>query len=109
MALLNLTNFDDHPTEPHWMVFRFGDRALAEEFQKELGAAGIAFEADQRTDPPYLIGVKQRHREAAVRINYTVIGRHRAPFIGNGRFRTGLLVLFILLLILAVMGWLQGR
>ncbi len=105
MALLNLTNFDDHPTEPHWMVFRFGDRELADEFLEGLRSASIPYEADLEDAGPHLVGVKQRHRESAIRINYTVLGRHRTPFVGDRTLRWGLLGLFLLLLALAVMGW----
>lgn len=108
MALLNLTNFDDHPTEPTWMVFRFGDAELAAEFILGLDAAGIPYELDDGEGPIRLIGVKQRHREAAVRINYQVLGRHREPFIGNRVLRWGLLGFTLLLVLLGLLGALRG-
>ncbi|MCW5898922.1 MAG: hypothetical protein KIT10_06595 [Flavobacteriales bacterium] len=106
MALLNLTNFDDHPTDPHWLVFRFGDREMADEFMAGLREADIAFEADLDGDMA-LVAVKQRHREAAIRIDYAVLGRHRQPFIGDGWLRWGLLAFTLLLVLLALVGaWL---
>jgi hypothetical protein len=104
MALLNLTNFDDHPTEPTWMVFRFGDRDMAREFMEGLDKAGIPYEPDEDDGPLRLIGVKQRHRDAAIRINYAVLGRHREPFIGNSSLRWLLLALTALLITLALVG-----
>lgn len=105
MALLNLTNFDDHPTDPVWMVFRFGDADMAREFLEGLEAAGIPYEADSDAMGPTLVGVKQRHRDAAVRINYQVLGRHRRPFIGDGLIRWALLGFTIVLVVLALLGW----
>jgi len=107
MALLKLTNFDDHPEDPGWLVFRFGDADLAREFQEGLDGAGISCETNN-DGPPHLVGVRQRHREAAVRINYTVLGRHRRPFIGDGFLRWALLAFMALLLLLAVLGWLRN-
>jgi hypothetical protein len=105
MALLNLTNFDDHPTDPLWLVFRFGDGDMAREFVQGLEEAGIPFEQDAGSGGPTLIGVKQRHRDAAIRINYQVLGRHRRPFIGDGAIRWTLLGFTLVLLLLAFMGW----
>lgn len=104
MALFNLTNFDDHPTEPMWMVFRFADRDMGREFVEGLLAEGIPHEVHDDDEAMRLIGVKQRHREAAIRINYVVLGRHREPFIGDGMLRWGLLGFTALLLLLAVLG-----
>jgi hypothetical protein len=112
MALLNLTNFDDHPTDPTWMVFRFGDREMAREFIAGLEAAGIPFEAEDEEDVDAgavrLIGVKQRFRDAAVRVNYVVLGRHREPFLSNALLRWVLLAFVGLLVGLATLGWLRS-
>lgn len=104
MALFNLTNFDDHPTEPLWMVFRFADREMGREFIEGLDAAGIPYELNEEEEPMRLIGVKQRHREAAIRVNYVVLGRHREPFIGDGLLRWALIGLTLLLILLALLG-----
>ncbi|MBX2980660.1 MAG: hypothetical protein KF905_15340 [Flavobacteriales bacterium] len=108
MALLNLTNFDDHPTDPTWMVFRFGDAEMGSEFMHGLEQAGIRYEAD-RDEGMTLIGVKQRHRDAAIRINYGVLGRHREPFISSPYVRWGLLGLVLLAILAAFLGaWLNS-
>lgn len=104
MALLNLTNFDDHPTEPTWLVFRFGDRDMGREFVEGLEAAGIPYEANEDDESMRLIGVKQRYRDAAVRINYAVLGRHREPFIGDGYIRWALIGFTLVLVVLALVG-----
>jgi len=104
VALLNLTNFDDHPTEPTWMVFRFGDREMGREFVEGLDAAGIPYESNEEGDGMRLIGVKQRYRDAAVRINYQVLGRHREPFIGDRTIRWVLIAFTLGLVLLAFLG-----
>lgn len=103
MALLNLTNFDDHPTDPTWLVFRFGDPGMGSEFIQGLEQAGIRYEAD-RDEGMTLIGVKQRDRDAAIRVNYAVLGRYREPFISNALVRWGLLGLVLLAILAALIG-----
>ena len=90
------------------MVFRFAERGIADEFIEGLRAASIPFESDDSDGPPYLIGVKTQYREKAVRINYTVLGRHREPFIADGMMRWGLIGLLGVLLLLAVLGMIFG-
>jgi hypothetical protein len=104
MALLNLTNYDDHPEDPNWIVFRFPDPGMAEEFRVAVAAAGLQHEVDTNGGPPFMVGVKQRHREQAVRLNYQVLGRHREPFIGDRLLRWVVLGFVGLLLALAVAG-----
>jgi len=104
MAILNITNFDDHPEDPMWMIFRFQTRAIANEFVEGLLAVSIPHEQDEGDGAPFLVGVKARHREAAVRINYTVLGRHRTPFIADGMFRWTVIGLFVLLMLMALLG-----
>ncbi len=104
MALLNLTNFDDHPTEPTWMVFRFKDRNMEREFIEGLDAERISYELSEEDGVMRLIGVKQRHRDAAIRINYAVLGRHREPFIADKAIRWAILGFALILVLLAFLG-----
>ena len=104
MALLNLTNFDDHPEDPAWLVFRFTEPGIAGEYKEALREIGIGCEIDLQGGPLYLVAVRQRHREAAVRANYRVLGRHRQPFIGDGLLRWVVLGGVGLLLALAIAG-----
>jgi len=104
MKLPNLTNFEEHPSEPEWIVFRFGTEGMADEFVKELEREGLKHERDGSGGPPYLVGARSSQREAAVRLNYLVLGRHRAPFIADARLRNGLLVLVGVLIALAIAG-----
>lgn len=104
MALLNLTNYDDHPDDPQWIVFRFPDKGQANEFTQALSVEGLHFEEDTSGGPPFLVGVKQRHRERAVRLNYLVLGRHRQPFIADGLLRWSILIIVGLVVAFAMVG-----
>ncbi|MCB9170833.1 MAG: hypothetical protein H6597_04020 [Flavobacteriales bacterium] len=107
MALFRITNFDDHPSDPNWVVFRFSGRAIADEFKAELEQAAIGFEQDTGEEAPFLLAVKQRHREQAVRLNYLVLGRHRSPFMADPILRWSVIGLVGAAIILALLGaWL---
>lgn len=102
--MLRLTNFEDHPGDHRYMVFNFPTSQMAGEFMDGLTMAAIPFEADDSGGPPFLIGVKKQYRERAVQINYTVIGKHRKPFIGDDVFRWLLLVFVGVAILLAILG-----
>jgi hypothetical protein len=104
MVRLNLTNYDDHPSDNRYMVFHFKDPKMAGEFMDGLTMAAIPFEADEDGGPPYLIGVKRSFRQKALEINYSVIGRHRQKFIGDSIFRWFVIALVSLAILLAVLG-----
>ncbi len=104
MSILNITNFDDHPQDPLWMVFRFQERRIAQDFIGALAEASIPFEEDPASGPPFLVGVKQRYRHEAVRANYAVLGKYRTPFIADGVLRWGLIAFVVVLLVIAGIG-----
>ncbi len=104
---LRLTNFEDHPTDHRYMVFRFPTSQMAGEFMDGLTMKAIPFEADDSGGPPYLIGVKKQFRERAVEVNYIVLGRHRQPFISDPVFRWFVFILVAAAIILAVVGYLN--
>ncbi|MFN3875129.1 MAG: hypothetical protein ACK4L7_04365 [Flavobacteriales bacterium] len=109
LGLPRLTNYADHPTAPDWVVFRFAEARIAEEFCQELQAKGMRHERDQEDGPPYLVAVRRIHRSQAVRLNYAVLGRHRKPFIANRALRWSVLALMAALLALSVAGRLMSR
>ncbi|MBK8497467.1 MAG: hypothetical protein IPL52_01295 [Flavobacteriales bacterium] len=104
-----LTNYSDHPEEPTWIVFRFAQAHIAQEFIVELEREGVKHERDENGGPPFLVGVKQHHRERAVRINYSVLGRHRKPFMGDPVLRWSVFVLVALAVVLAVAGMVMSK
>ncbi|MBK7947003.1 MAG: hypothetical protein IPJ85_17595 [Flavobacteriales bacterium] len=57
---------------------------------------------DGEGGPPYLVAAKKHQREAAIRANYRVLGRHRKPFMTDPMLRRSVIGFFVLLLALAV-------
>ncbi len=104
MPLLDITNYGDHPEEPNWLVFRYGEVDMANEMEVALAAASLEYERDNNEGPPYLIGVRKRDRDLAVRLNYTVLGRHRPRFISDNGLRWTILIVVLLMVLLAIAG-----
>ncbi len=107
MSLIDITNWGDHPTEPGWLVFRYGDvdRALA--MRRALEAEGIPHEVDEE-GPPWLIGVRKKYRERAELLNYRALGGDRPRFIADRALRWLVLGLVGAVLLLALAGMLLG-
>lgn len=104
MQLPNLTNYGEHPSEPGWLVFRFTEEEQAIEFGQLLEEHGLRHERDTAGGPPFMVAVKQHHRSAAVRLNYTVLGRHRKPFLADPVLRWGVIALVAFITMLALVG-----
>ena len=104
MSLIDLTNYSDHPEQPNWLVFRYGERATLEEMEAALKEQAIPYECDREEGPPYLLAVRKGHRSKVVRLNYAVLGRDRPRFIENSLLRGIVFGLVLLLVALAVIG-----
>ena len=56
----------------------------------------------------YLFGVRNSDLKKAVNLNYLVIGKYRKPFIPNLYFKWFVVVLGVLLVVAAVIGYLKS-
>lgn len=110
MALLNLTNHRDHPTNPAYVVFFYGNKDVADDFEILLAANGIHYERDQEDEGQqrHLFGVRKVDFKAADSLNYQAIGKHRSRFIPNTYFRNFVLIFTLLAIVLAIIGAIKG-
>tara|TARA_Y100000589_G_scaffold328039_1_gene371187 strand:- start:9790 stop:10146 length:357 start_codon:yes stop_codon:yes gene_type:complete len=109
--ILNITNYREHPTRPGYTVFHFFDDKQANDFKKLLEENTIWFESDvDKKDGKtiYLFGVRNSDLKKAVNLNYLVIGKYRKPFIPNLYFKWFVVVLGVLLVVAAVIGYLKS-
>lgn len=104
MQLPNLTNYNEHPTEPEWLVFRFNSEQQARQFEEALQHGGLRHERDTEGGPPYLVAARRADREKAVRFNYVVLGQHRSPFIPHRGLRWAIFGVVAALIALALAG-----
>jgi hypothetical protein len=104
----NITNQIDHPDRPNYLVFHFKEEIKAEQFEEALKKEGLFFERGQQEENDgsirHLFGVRKSDTEVVEKINYTIIGKHRDPFIKDKSARWFIIGFGILLGVLALLG-----
>jgi len=108
--MFNITNYFDHPTRPGHTIFRFYKKERASAFQELLEKEDIWFECEDHEEDDkttYFFGVKNGSIKAANRCNYLVNAQFRKPFITNTYLRWGVFVIAIIVLTLALIGYIN--
>ena len=90
----NLTNWEEHPTDNRYFIFRFNKEDRAARFKELLGKEGIEFRSHEE-DGLLLFAVAREDFDKARKMNYLVMAENREPMIANSYLRWGF-VLFIL-------------
>jgi len=106
MSLVNLTNYRDHPSNPSYVVFFFHRKEVADSFEELLLINMIDFERahDDAGHDRHLFGIRKMEFQAAERLNYQAIGKHRKGFIPNRFLRIFVLLFTLAVLIIAIIG-----
>lgn len=105
---LGLVNYVQHPTNPDYVVYRFGDENRAESFAKALDEAGINYERGEelkRTVTIHLFGIHKLDYKKTVKINYIVEAQHKKPLIPFRAFRWFLILFSAMAMTLAIVGY----
>jgi hypothetical protein len=108
IADLGLVNYVRHPTNPDYMVYRFGDQARADSFEKALQQAGIEFEraVEERPQRNYhLFAIHKNDYKKTIRMNFMVEAEHKKPLIPFKAFRYFLILFSAFVLTLAMIGY----
>ena len=105
---LGLVNYTKHPNNPDYVVFRFPDIDRANSFEEYLTNEKIWFEKSseahkQRTY--YLFGLHKTDFKRAERINLSVEGKHKKPFIPIAGIRWFIVLFGMSMLTLAIVGY----
>lgn len=105
---LGFVNYVKHPSNPDYVVYRFGDQKRAESFAEALEEAGIEFERGEevkRTVTIYLFGIHKSDYKKTVRINFIVEGKHKKPLIRVKALRYLFLLIMGVVMTLALIGY----
>ncbi len=110
--MINLTNYNEHPTRLAHTVFHFFNKERASYFESLLAEQDIWFESEidnQTGKTTYFFGVKNRDLKKVQQINYLVSAKFRKRTISN-KYIVWVLYLFIFLTtILVILGYLNSR
>lgn len=107
---LNITNYNPHPENPHYTVFHFYREDMATYFEELLKKDNIPFESfiEEEGKTIYLFGIKNIYLDKAVKLNYISIGKFRQGFISNKITAVSLIVVVLILIVFAVIGFINS-
>lgn len=109
---LGFVNYVQHPQNSEYIVYRFADEKRANDFEAELIIQKIWFEKgteEKRSVNYILFGVHKTDFKVAQKINYSVEGKNKKPFIPVAWLRYFLLLFSGIVLTLAIMGYCEAQ
>ena len=108
----DFTNFQDHPSNRSYMVFKFHRPEQADYFEGLLHEAGIHYERHDDVDKPerarYLVAAPKKHEKQLRYFNNLAIGKVRHKFIPDRFFRILVFAISAIVLSLAIIGYFKS-
>lgn len=109
---IDFTNFQEHPTNRSFMVFKFHRKEQADFFEGLLHEAAILYERHDDMDDPdkprYLFAAPKKHEDQLRYLNNLAIGKFRSKFIPDRSFRFLIFFISALVLALAFIGYFKA-
>jgi hypothetical protein len=109
---LDFTNWREHPSDNRYNIFFFKTEEESIYFEKLLKANSIWHEANIDLDEPtykYYFAVNKTNSSAVIKLNNRTIGEYRDPFISNKWLRYGLVLFMIIVMSVALIGYLKAN
>ena len=109
MSPFLFSNFEEHPSDENYLVFRYLSKPMADEFSTTLLERGIPFETieNEEKQTVYLYAVKKKYGDEVKKLNYLIYAKHRKPLIENKYTRNLLLGTVLTLIILGLIGYMK--
>lgn len=107
--MLKLTNYNEHPTRPGFMVYNFYDKHRADYFETLLKENSIWHESSVVDEPrkEFLFGVRVSDHKEVLRLNYLVSAKYRRKTIPYSYLRLIIYAIAIGAIALAITGALR--
>ena len=106
--MLNITNYNEHPTRKAYTIFHFFTIERANYFEELLNEQQIWYESDideKKSKTTYFYGVKNSDFKKVQQLNYLVSAKFRKPTIPHKGLRIIIYLVSALLLTLAIIGY----
>tara|TARA_R110001592_G_scaffold88299_16_gene260098 strand:- start:1154 stop:1489 length:336 start_codon:yes stop_codon:yes gene_type:complete len=110
--MINITNYNEHPTRKSYTIFHFFIQERANYFQELLEEQNIWFESEIEEQPQkiiYFFGIKNVDLKKVEKINYLVSAKYRKPTISNKYVNWGLYIFAIVIFTLAILGYINSK
>ena len=108
---LDFTNWRDHPSDNRYVIFFFKTVEESAFFKDLLTKNKIWFEENYDEDEPtfhYYFAVNKTNSSEVIKLNHLTIGSYRTPFIANNYLRYGLVIMMLIVMSLAIIGFLKS-
>ena len=109
---MKLINYEEHPADNRYYVFRFFDEDIANEFAELLASRNVTFERDSEgveQDITVYFGIHKDHFKDALWCNNMIHAKYRKPFIPSAVGRWALLLFVALMITLAFIGFFKAQ
>ena len=103
MSSFNLANWEQHPSDSRYFIFRFNKSHFAENFEERLKSESIEYH-NHEEDGQFMFAVGSNDFDKARKLNYLVMAKHREPMIRNGFLRWSLVLFVIAAVTIAFIG-----
>lgn len=103
MSSFNMTNWEEHPRDNRYFVFRFSKMEQARRFAEMLTEKGIEYQAHEEEEMKRF-AVSRADFDQARKLNYLVMAEHREPMIANAVLRWGLVLIVLAAVTIAIIG-----
>lgn len=111
--MISLLNYSQHPTNRLYTVFGHKQKEQSDFFEKLLNDNHINYEKDIEEDNGRItiyFAVSNSHLKIAKKLNFEAIGHFRQPFIADAIIRYFIIGISIVVISLAIAGYvLQGN
>ncbi|MGB0402627.1 MAG: hypothetical protein ACPGEG_00930 [Salibacteraceae bacterium] len=110
--LFDFTNYREHPTQKEYQVFHFVRKDQANFFENLLVEQKIGFERDddpQEKGMVHYFAIKRSDLKVVEKLNDMAIGQYRNKFIPNTGFRWFVLIIGMVAISLAFIGYFKSR
>lgn len=110
--LFDLTNYRIHPTDKSYNVYHFSKTEQAEYFETLLIEFKLHFERhneDKGDRTVYYFAIKRVDEKVSNQLNNQTLGRYRRKFIPDQRLRTGIMIVSLFILLIAIIGFIKSN
>ena len=108
MSSFNLANWEEHPTDSRYFIFRFNKIEFAKNFEERLRTESVKYNSHEEDDQ-HMFAIGSNDFEKARKLNYLVMAEHREPMISNGFLRWSLVLFVIAAVTIAFIGHCNKR
>lgn len=110
--MINITNYDDHPTRRGYKVFKFFEEERSDYFESLLNEREIWYEKhieEEEDRNIYFYAVRNDSFDVVSKLNFAVNGKFRKSFIPNAYFRWTVIILSIIVMTIALIGYFKAH